>query len=448
MLVLEDQFRAAGSSFVVISGRRRSGKTTVLMQFMRRHPNSLYFLARKESSSRNLVYFRRAAANFLGRDLGPASDGDWNRTFREIVSRTGGQKMVIMMDEFQNIGQKDPTFPAVIQYIWDTVLKGAHVMLVISGSSIPQMSAQVLEYGSPLYGRRTAQIMLGQLSFSKCSELYGAKSAWDQVMFYSVTGGVPKYVKTFGGYRDVYSAVEGTVLNPDSYLYDEVMASLQSEVTDIGSYASILGSIASGHRKLQDMADDLGLKQTGLTNYLKVLMDTGLVERDVPVTDDDPFRSKKGLYRIADRMTAFWFRYVYPHSDLLGRGEKEKIMNIVRSDLPFDTMRSAYVEICTEKAWDMASEGSWGLIPDRIGGYWGKDVSADIVGIDYGAEAILVGTCVCSESPAGPEVLEDLRDVGGRLMSVTGAGRVEYVVFSISGFEGEWPDDVDLVEGV
>lgn len=448
MLVLEDQFRAAGSSFVVISGRRRSGKTTVLMQFMRRHPNSLYFLARKESSSRNLVYFRRAAADFLGRDLGPASDGDWNRTFREIVSRTGGQKMVIMMDEFQNIGQKDPTFPAVIQYIWDTVLKGAHVMLVISGSSIPQMSAQVLEYGSPLYGRRTAQIMLGQLSFSKCSELYGAKSAWDQVMFYSVTGGVPKYVKTFGGYRDVYSAVEGTVLNPDSYLYDEVMASLQSEVTDIGSYASILGSIASGHRKLQDMADDLGLKQTGLTNYLKVLMDTGLVERDVPVTDDDPFRSKKGLYRIADRMTAFWFRYVYPHSDLLGRGEKEKIMNIVRSDLPFDTMRSAYVEICTEKAWDMASEGSWGLIPDRIGGYWGKDVSADIVGIDYGAEAILVGTCVCSESPAGPEVLEDLRDVGGRLMSVTGAGRVEYVVFSISGFEGEWPDDVDLVEGV
>ncbi|WP_400210531.1 ATP-binding protein [Methanomethylophilus alvi] len=448
MLVLEDQFRAAGSSFVVISGRRRSGKTTVLMQFMRRHPNSLYFLARKESSSRNLVYFRRAAADFLGRDLGPASDGDWNRTFREIVSRTGGQKMVIMMDEFQNIGQKDPTFPAVIQYIWDTVLKGAHVMLVISGSSIPQMSAQVLEYGSPLYGRRTAHIMLGQLSFSKCSELYGAKSAWDQVMFYSVTGGVPKYVKTFGGYRDVYSAVEGTVLNPDSYLYDEVMASLQSEVTDIGSYASILGSIASGHRKLQDMADDLGLKQTGLTNYLKVLMDTGLVERDVPVTDDDPFRSKKGLYRIADRMTAFWFRYVYPHSDLLGRGEKEKIMNIVRSDLPFDTMRSAYVEICTEKAWDMATEGSWDLIPDRIGGYWGKDVSADIVGIDYGAEAILVGTCVCSESPAGPEVLEDLRDVGGRLMSVTGAGRVEYVVFSISGFEGEWPDDVDLVEGV
>lgn len=448
MLVLEDQFRAAGSSFVVISGRRRSGKTTVLMQFMRRHPNSLYFLARKESSSRNLVYFRRAAADFLGRDLGPASDGDWNRTFREIVSRTGGQKMVIMMDEFQNIGQKDPTFPAVIQYIWDTVLKGAHVMLVISGSSIPQMSAQVLEYGSPLYGRRTAQIMLGQLSFSKCSELYGAKSAWDQVMFYSVTGGVPKYVKTFGGYRDVYSAVEGTVLNPDSYLYDEVMASLQSEVTDIGSYASILGSIASGHRKLQDMADDLGLKQTGLTNYLKVLMDTGLVERDVPVTDDDPFRSKKGLYRIADRMTAFWFRYVYPHSDLLGRGEKEKIMNIVRRDLPFDTMRSAYVEICTEKAWDMASEGSWDLIPDRIGGYWGKDVSADIVGIDYGAEAILVGTCVCSESPAGPEVLEDLRDVGGRLMSVTGAGRAEYVVFSISGFEGEWPDDVDLVEGV
>lgn len=446
MLVLEDQFRAAGSSLVVLCGRRRTGKTTLLTQFMRRHPNSLYFLARRESSSRNLVYFRKAAADFLGRSLQPASNGDWNRTLREIAGRTGGQKMVIMFDEFQNIGQRDPSFPAVVQYAWDTVLKNAHVMLVLCGSSVPLMSSQVLEYGSPLYGRSTAHILLEPLPFSRCSEFGDAGDARGRILKYSVTGGVPRYLGTFGRYGDVYSAVEDTVLNPESYLYGEVMASLRSESADAGSYASILGSIASGHRKLQDIAEDLGLRQTGLTNYLKVLMETGLVEREVPVTEDDPFRSKKGLYRIADRMTAFWFCFIYPCADLLGRGEGGRIMDAVRRDLPSYAFGQVYRDVCEERFREMASEGFWEFPVDRVGGYWGRDLTADLVGIDQGGGNLVLGECISSEAPARPEALDRLRAVSGRLAVATGAGRVRYVVFSLSGFEGTWPEDVDLVE--
>ncbi len=447
ILVLEDQFRAEGSSLVVIYGRRRTGKTTILTQFMRRHPNSLYFLARKESSSRNLAYFRRAAADFLGHSLQPGSGGDWNSTLREVVGRTGGQKMVIMFDEFQNIGQRDPSFPAVVQYAWDTVLKNSHVMLILCGSSVPLMSSQVLEYGSPLYGRSTAHILLGPLPFSKCSEFGDTADARERVLRYSVTGGVPRYLETFGRYGDVYSAVEDTVLNPESYLYGEVMASLRSESADAGSYASILGSIASGHSKLQEIADDLGLRQTGLTNYLKVLMDTGLVERRVPVTEDDPFRSKKGLYRIADRMTAFWFRFIYPCADLLGRGEAGRVLETVRRGLPSYAFGQVYRDICEERFREMASEGFWDFPVDRVGGYWGRDLAADLAGIDYGGGNLVLGECVSSGAPARPEVLDRLRADSGRLLALTSSKRVRYVVFSLSGFEGTWPEDVDLVEG-
>ncbi len=445
MLMLEDQFRTPGSSLAVVYGRKRSGKTSLLMQFMRRHPNSLYFLARKESSSRNLAYFRRAAADFLGRGLRAASDGDWNRTFREIADLKGSQKTVIMMDEFHRIGQKDPSFPSVLQYAWDTVLKNANVMLILCGSSVPQMSAQVLEYGSPLYGRRSAQILLGPLTFSESRTLSEDADPKDAVLKYSVTGGVPKYIGTFAGYGDVYSAIEDTVLNPDSYLFGEVMSSLRSEVADAGSYAAILGSIASGHTRLKDMAEDLGLRQTGLTSYLKVLTEAGLAERKVPVTEDDPLRSKKGVYGIPDRMAAFWFRYVYPHLDLVERRETEKIMGFIRADLPRETMASAYRSICAEKMAEMSSEGYWDFAVDRIGGYWDRDVSADLVGTDRTGRPLVAAACVCTDGPAGPEVLEGLRAAAGRMSP---SGKVRFAVFSLSGFRGEWPSDTDLIEGI
>lgn len=74
-----------------------------------------------------------------------------------------------------------------------------------------------------------------------------------------------------------------------------------------------------GNRKLSDIATNLGLKQTGLTKYLKVLMDLDLVEREVPITETAPEKSKSGLYRIADNFIAFWFKFVYPYRAYLER---------------------------------------------------------------------------------------------------------------------------------
>ena len=82
------------------------------------------------------------------------------------------------------------------------------------------------------------------------------------------------------------------MLNSQSFLYEEPYFLLQKEVSEIGSYFSLIKAIAMGNRKLSDIATNLGLKQTGLTKYLKVLMDLDLVEREVPVTETAPKRAK------------------------------------------------------------------------------------------------------------------------------------------------------------
>ena len=77
-------------------------------------------------------------------------------------------------------------------------------MLILCGSLISLMKAQTLDYGSPLYGRRTAQIKLKQIAFKHYGEFYGNMTTEQLIPFYAVTGGVPKYIEVFRGYNDVY----------------------------------------------------------------------------------------------------------------------------------------------------------------------------------------------------------------------------------------------------
>ena len=120
------------------------------------------------------------------------------------------------------------------------MLKGANIMLVLCGSLVSLMKSQTLDYGSPLYGRRTAQIKLKQIPFQHYREFYEGKSDNELLPFYAVTGGVPKYIETFQGYDDIYSAIRENILNTQSFLYEEPYFLLQKEVSEIGSYFSLI----------------------------------------------------------------------------------------------------------------------------------------------------------------------------------------------------------------
>lgn len=172
-----------------------------------------------------------------------------------------------------------------------------------------------------------------------------------------MTGGVPKYIETFCNYTDIFEAIEENVLNSQSFLYEEPYFLLQKEVSEIGSYFSLIKAIAMGNRKLSDIATNLGLKQTGLTKYLKVLMDLDLVEREVPVTETAPEKSKSGLYRIADNFIAFWFKFVYPYRAYLEKGETAFVLSQIKKGFAQNYASFVYEDVCREKC---------GSFPPRI----------------------------------------------------------------------------------
>lgn len=437
LATLQAEYERKGSSLVVLYGRRRVGKTTLITEFIK-GKQALFFLASEESEAVNRIAFQSKVADFIGSDLlRHATVSDWDTVFRAMMDHSFETKPVIVMDEFQYIGKSNPAFPSVLQRIWEEQLKGREIMLILCGSLISMMESQTLAYGSPLYGRRTAQIRLKQIPFRYYHAFFPKKTPRELVEMYSVTGGVPKYIELFSEQNDIYKAIRDCVLNRSGYLYDEPHFLLQQEVSEVGSYFSIIRTIAAGNHKLSAIASALELKATGLTKYLKTLIDLDILEREVPVTEENPERSKKGLYKIKDNYIRFWFAFIYPNMSFLESGNEEIVMEKLRKSLISQHTAFVYEDVCREKMWEMNGQNAWPFHFSRLGRWWDADTEMDVCALDPEDKNLVVGECKFWTEPVGVNVLRDLEKKTAKVPWEKNGRKVWYVLFSAGGFTEE-----------
>lgn len=408
MNTLQREYERNGSSLIVLYGRRRVGKTTLISEFIK-DKKALFFLASEESESQNRLAFQEKTAEFLGSDLlRNVEVKSWDVLFKAIMDTPFDSKPVIVLDEFQYLGKANPAFPSIFQRIWEEILKERSVMVILCGSLISMMQSQTLAYGSPLYGRRTAQIRLKQIPFHYYQEFFPDKSRRELIEMYAVTGGVPKYIELFAQSGDIYSAIEACVLNRSGYLYDEPHFLLQQEVSEVGSYFSIIKAIAAGNTKLSAIAGVLEVKSTSLTKYLKTLIDLDILEREVPVTEENPEKSKRGLYKIKDNYLRFWFAFVYPNMSFIESGHSRIVMDKIRKSLVRNHIAFVYEDVCKERMWEMNAASVWPFYFSKLGRYWDAKEEIDIAAIDPEGKNLILGECKYWQEPVGISVLRDL----------------------------------------
>lgn len=437
METLQNEYNRKGSSLVILYGRRRVGKTTLISEFIK-NKNALFFLASEESEAQNRMEFKNKVAEFINSDLlRESSVSNWDTIFKTIMNTEFKSKPIIVIDEFQYLGKANPAFPSVFQRIWEEILKDKSVMVILCGSLISMMVSQTLSYNSPLYGRRTAQIRLNQIPFRYYHEFFPEKSEKDLIEMYSVTGGVPKYIQSFADSKDIYSAIQKGVLNKSSYLYDEPHFLLQQEVNEIGSYFSIIKAIAAGNSKLSAIASILEIKATSLTKYLKTLIDLDVLEREVPITEENPEKSKKGLYKIKDYYIRFWFAFIYPNLSFIESGNTTIVMNKIKKSFISNQVSFVYEDICREKMWEMNAEDKWPFHFTKIGRYWDSQTEIDIAAIDSDGNNLILGECKYWKEQVGINILNELEQKAMQVGWKKSERKVWYVLFSANGFTPE-----------
>jgi AAA+ ATPase superfamily predicted ATPase len=209
------------------------------------------------------------------------------------------------------------------------------------------------------------------------------------------------------------------------------------EVSEIGSYYSLIKVIAAGNRKLSQIASALELKQSGISKYLTTLITLGILEREVPVTEENPEKSKKGLYRIKDNFLQFWFKFVFPRMGHIELGRGSEVLEQIKQNFIDGHTSYVWEDICREKMWALDLKKRWGFSINRCGRWWNKDLEIDIVAYDSSGSGIIFGECKFSSRKTGAAVLRDLEQKADAVPWKKETRRNHFVIFSIGGFSNE-----------
>ncbi|VVB94775.1 Archaea bacterial proteins of uncharacterised function [uncultured archaeon] len=421
---LERKFKEPEPQLIILYGRRRTGKTELIKQFCT-GKDYIYFLGDKRGSKLNAGRFASIAAEHFD-DMAPAVE-DFHTLFEYIRRRMDDTKrIIIVIDEFSYLVEKDSAVPSVFQLIWDEVLRDRNIFFILCGSSISMMEQGTLSYKAPLYGRRTGQWKLSPFSFKEMSQFFPGSSLDERLEIYGVLGGIPLYLKQFGK-KDIFLNIEQKILAKGELLYDEVEFMLREELREYSSYYAILEAIASGRTRVTEIADHSKIRAGDLPKYLGTLIKLDIVEKVHPATEKE--RTKKSIYKVKDNFFKFWFRFVYPHKNDIEMGNIQKVMEIIRKD--FNIYIGYFFEdIVREFLIEMNLKNSLPFDFTKIGTWWTRDKEIDIVGLSKN-EALFV-ECKWQNRKTDVDIMEALME---KARSVEWRREKDYfAVVSKSGF--------------
>ena len=435
------------SGFVVIYGRRRVGKTTLIKEFLKGKP-AFYYLATKEIESQCMKRFAGMIARTTGnQSIAKAVFDDWIDLFRLVADYQTNEKKVLVIDEFPYLVKTNEAFTSIVQYAWDEFLKDSNVMLILCGSLISMMKKHALSHDSPLYGRRTSQIRLMPLAFTDVYPHLNLSFS-DAVEQFAVTGGVPKYLDFFNGKKPLFEQIREEILSKNGFLYEEPQFLLDNEVQSPNSYFSIIRAVSDGNHKLGNIAGALGIETSALTPYLTTLIDLGFIEKQVPITEKNSEKSRKGLYFIADSFINFWFRYVYPFKGELELDNTQIVLDELNKDFISSFVAISYESVCRNIFASLCASGKIDFVPSKIGSYWvneygDENTQIDVVAFDRTNKRLFVGECKYHKSAVDADVYFDLKSKveKSKELSKTFPGySISYGIFSKSGFKNRLLD--------
>ncbi|USS40086.1 ATP-binding protein [Thermococcus aggregans] len=301
---IKERLSSDGFELIVIYGRRRVGKTRLVLEAVRDFPH-VYYLAVEGD---NLRHFKETAERVFP-EIRYVRE-DWEALLHALRDK------IIVIDEFPNLIKEDPGILSIFQRAIDTELANSNTKLILLGSSVSMMTEKVLSYKSPLYGRRTGSMKLKPLKFFHLKEFF-PRASWEELVeVYGMTDGIPFYITQVR--LPFWEWLDRELKNPVSFFRDEVDFLLRYEFTETRTYRRILEAIALGKTTPKEIKDFTGMKHSEITPYLRNLIETGLVVREVPLTEKP--NSKRGRYYVADNFLAFWFRFIYPNLSLIEEG--------------------------------------------------------------------------------------------------------------------------------
>lgn len=392
---------------VVLWGRRRIGKTRLLLEWVRLH-DGLYTVADRSAEPVQRRYLAESVAQrFPG--FGDVTYPDWRTLLRALSTAIGhtSWRGPLVLDEFAYLAAECPSLPSVLQSWLDHEARGIGLVVALAGSAQQMMEGLVLDASAPLYGRAVEALRIAPIPAPHVAEALRLSLDRKVVKAHAAWGGVPRYwelAEPFG--PDLDAAVDALVLDPMGPLHSEPDRVLDAEVPSAASLRPVLDVIGSGVHRVAEIAGRLGQPAPSLARPLARLVHLGLVRRDQPFGESER-GGKRSLYRIADPFLRLWFRVVGPHRSLLAAAPRARRLDLWRTAAPA-LFAEAWEELCRQAVPRLdVAPGGW-LPAARMWSARGPEW--DIVSTTADRKTTLLGEAKWHDAPmTGTRTLEATR---------------------------------------
>ncbi|NDV59463.1 ATP-binding protein [Bacteroides sp. 519] len=413
------------AQMTVVTGRRRIGKTQLLLKATENQPTLYFFVARK-------------AENFLCQDfvqevkdkLGIPILGEvtkFSELFKFLMELSKSQSFNLIIDEFQEFYTIAPSVYSDIQHHWDVNKDLSKMNLLLSGSVHSLMHKIFQNSKEPLFGRATALLKVKPFNTPVLKEIladhHPEYTSEDLLALYAFTGGVAKYVQLLidsGSYT--LEAMLDYIIREDSTFIPEGKNMLIEEFgKEYANYFTILSAIARGENTRAKIEAVVNREIGGYLTKLE--HDYGLISKVIPIYAK--VETKNARYTLDDNFLSFWFRFVYKYSYMVEVGGYGQLREIVVRDYP--TFSGKILERYFRTQYMEQQRYT------RIGGYWDRKGETEIDMIAVNELDKTARICEIKRN-AGNISMDKLKEKGSQFVKATGELKdyeIEYQALSM-----------------
>ncbi len=361
---------AKQSALLCLYGRRRLGKSRLLHQVLKGRTGVYYVGDERDAALQRADLAAQIAGLVPGFEQ--VDYPSWNALL-ERWWQDAPEQAVLTLDEFPALVSTAPELPSLLQKYIDRPGKGVR-HIVLCGSSQRMMMGLLLDGSAPLFGRARELLKVEPMGPKWLRTALDLRRVQDVVAHWAVWGGVPRYWELAAEYDDLWQAVEHLMLDPMGVLHREPSQLLLDDLREVTRAASILALIGRGCHRGSEIAGRLGVPATSLSRPLSRLIELGFVARDLPF--GTPKRSgKKTLYRVADPLLRFWYRFVEPNRSRLAAGQISQVNAEVQRAWP-QFLGQAWELLVRQTVANLRVAGHDWLPAQR---WWGRETELDIV---------------------------------------------------------------------
>ena len=315
------------ASLIVVRGRRRIGKSTLIEHFSNHFSNYIVVqgLAPREGigNEDQLQHFCKRISRQL--DLPDMKFGDWEDAFEFLAKNLKHKSTILFFDEISWMGQYDRDFVGKFKIAWDLHFKKCPNLLLVLCGSVSSWIDQNILNSTGMMGRVSLTLTLKELPLNLCNAFWRGKkiSSMEKLKLLSVTGGVPRYLEEIVPERSADENIADMCFSPSGILFNEFESIFRDIFTSRAhTYCAIVECLVDKSLRYIDICQHLGYEKSGVVSqYLDDLESSGFISKDYKYSISSGKKGKFSVFRLKDNYLKFYLKCIRPKSDALKKGE-------------------------------------------------------------------------------------------------------------------------------